>query len=103
MKAHLIIKNAAWKVSKYGVFSGLYFPVFSPNTRKCGPEDTLYLDTFHAVKVACAKNNCLIRTITLVIICLLLLVAIVLAVIFIMQNINQNKKNYYIFTTPALN
>ena len=29
-------------MSKYGVFSGPYFPVF-------GPEKTLYLDTFHAV------------------------------------------------------
>ena len=29
----------AWKVSKYGVFSGPYFPVF-------GPEKTPYLDTF---------------------------------------------------------
>ena len=32
----------AWKVSKYGVFSGPYFPVF-------GPEKTPYLDTFLAV------------------------------------------------------
>ena len=32
----------AWKVSKYKVFSGSYFPVF-------GPEKTLYLDTFHAI------------------------------------------------------
>ena len=39
----------AWKVPKHGVISGLYFPVFSPNTGKCGPEITLYLDTFHAV------------------------------------------------------
>ena len=38
----------AWKMSKYGVFSGPYFPVFSPNTGKYGPEKTLYLDTFHA-------------------------------------------------------
>ena len=37
------------KVSKYGVFSGPYFPVFSPNTGKYGPEITPYLDTFHAV------------------------------------------------------
>ena len=36
-------------VSKYGVFSGPYFPVFSPNTGKYGPEKTPYLDTFHAV------------------------------------------------------
>ena len=34
---------------KYGVFSGLYFPVFRPNIGKYGPEKTPYLDTFHAV------------------------------------------------------
>ena len=39
----------AWKVSKYGVIFGPYFPVFSPNTGKYGPEITPYLDTFHAV------------------------------------------------------
>ena len=39
----------AWKVSKYGVISSPYFPVFSPNTGKYGPEITPYLDTFHAV------------------------------------------------------
>ena len=39
----------AWKVSKHGVISGLYLPVFSPNTGKHGPEITSYLDTFHAV------------------------------------------------------
>ena len=32
------------------VFFGPYFPVFSPNTGKYGPEKTPYLDTFHAVK-----------------------------------------------------
>ena len=36
----------ASKVSKYGVFSGPYFPVF-------GPEKTPYLDTFHAVVWYC--------------------------------------------------
>ena len=36
-----------WEVSKYGVISGPYFPVFSPNTGKYGPEITLHLDTFH--------------------------------------------------------
>ena len=49
-------------MSKYGVISGPYFPVFglnterylylsiySPNTRKYGPEITTYLDTFYAV------------------------------------------------------
>ena len=54
--------STAWKVSKYGGFSGPYFaafglnteryelsPVFSPNTGKYGPEKTPYLDTFHTV------------------------------------------------------
>ena len=36
----------AWKVSKYGVISGPYFPVFGLNTGKYGPEKTPYLDTF---------------------------------------------------------
>ena len=34
--------HTAWKMSKYGVLSGPYFPVF-------GPEITPDLDTFHAV------------------------------------------------------
>ena len=37
-------------MSKYGVISGPYFPVFGLNTGKHGPEITPYLDTFHAVK-----------------------------------------------------
>ena len=41
--------NTEWKVSKYGVFSGPYVPVFRLNTEKYGPEKTPYLDTFHAV------------------------------------------------------
>ena len=41
--------NAEHCVSKYGVFSGPYFPVFSPNTGINGPEKTPYLDSFHAV------------------------------------------------------
>ena len=36
--------TTAWKVSKYEVISG-------PNTGKCEPEITPYLDTFHAVHV----------------------------------------------------
>ena len=39
----------AWKVSKYGAFSGLYFPSFSSNTEKYGPEITRYLYTFHVL------------------------------------------------------
>ena len=42
--------STAWNVSKYGVFSGSYFPVFSPNTGKYTPEKTPYLDTFHEVE-----------------------------------------------------
>ena len=36
-------------MSKYGVISGLYYPVFGLNTGKYGPEITPYLDTFQAV------------------------------------------------------
>ena len=39
----------AWKVFKYGVFSGPYFPVCSPNTGKYGSQKSLSLNTFHAV------------------------------------------------------
>ena len=39
----------AWKVSKYGVLFGPYFPLFSPDTGKYGPEKTRYFDTFHTV------------------------------------------------------
>ena len=39
----------AWKVSKCGVISSPYFPVFGLITVKYGPEITPYLDTFHAV------------------------------------------------------
>ena len=37
------------KCSNTKFFSGPYFPVFSPNTGKYGPEKTPYLDAFHAV------------------------------------------------------
>ena len=49
MLTSYIILYTAWKVSKYGDFSGPYFPVFNPNTGKYGPEKTSYLDNFHAV------------------------------------------------------
>ena len=42
--------------------SGPYFPLFSPNTGECGPEITLYLDTFHAVKYHKFFNAVLIFT-----------------------------------------
>ena len=36
-------------MSKYGVISGPYFPVFGLNTGKYGSEIAPYLNTFHAV------------------------------------------------------
>ena len=50
----IYVKTSLREVSKYGVFSGPYFPVFglnifSLNTGKYGPGKTPYLDTFHAV------------------------------------------------------
>ena len=41
----------AQKVSRYGVFSGLFSLLFTPNTGKCRPEKIRYLDTFHAVNI----------------------------------------------------
>ena len=38
-------------MSKYGVTSGPYFPVFNPNTGTHGPEKTPYFDTFHVVNI----------------------------------------------------
>ena len=38
-------------MSKYGVISGLYFPVFGMNTEIYGPEITPYVDTSHAVVI----------------------------------------------------
>ena len=46
---------AAWKGNRIFLYSDWirrdtgYLSVFSPNTGKCGPEITPYLDTFHAV------------------------------------------------------
>ena len=36
-------------MSKYGAFSGPYFPVFGLNIGKYGPENSPHLDTFQAV------------------------------------------------------
>ena len=47
----------AWKVSKYEVYSGPHFPVFSPNTGKHGPEKTPYLYTFHADVFSWSNQN----------------------------------------------
>ena len=45
----LKIPFTAWKVSKYGVISGRYFPVLGPSMGKYEPEITTYLDNFHTV------------------------------------------------------
>ena len=45
-KVLLANKVTAWKVSKHGVFSGPYFPVFGLNTGKYEQEKIPYLDTF---------------------------------------------------------
>ena len=42
-----------WKVSKYGVISGGYFPFFNPNTGKYWPEITPHLDT----STQCIEEN----------------------------------------------
>ena len=60
----------AWKVSKYGGFSGPYFPAFELNRAgygvsariqsecgKYGPEKPLYLDTFHIVFVSASFKH----------------------------------------------
>ena len=48
----------SWKVSKYEVFSGPYFPVFSPDTGKYGPEKFPYFDSFRIVfgGIYCKSN-----------------------------------------------
>ena len=47
----VLISFTAWKVSKYGVISDPYFPVFGLNTGKYGPEITPYLAAYYAVIV----------------------------------------------------
>ena len=46
----------AWNMSKHGVTSGPYFPVFRLNTGKYWPEMTPFLDTFHAVIEICCRE-----------------------------------------------
>ena len=42
-----IVKSLREMSPNTDIFSGPYFPLFSPNAGKCGPEKTSYLDTFH--------------------------------------------------------
>ena len=53
-----VSKAVPSKVSKYGAFSGPYFPVFELNTGKYEPEKTPYLDTFHALLVRLPPQKC---------------------------------------------
>ena len=46
-----------WKVSKYGVISSPYFPVFGLNTWKYGPEINPYLDIFKQCKILQSKHG----------------------------------------------
>ena len=43
-----IVNDTERKLS-HGILSSPYFPVFSPNTGKYGPEKNPYLDPFHGV------------------------------------------------------
>ena len=51
------VNNTEWKAVKHGVSSGPYFPVYSPNMGKCGPEKTPYMDTFHEVQMTIDVNK----------------------------------------------
>ena len=48
----------AWKVSKYGYFSGLFFLAFRLNTRKYIPKKAPYLDIFHVVLKTLVLSRC---------------------------------------------
>ena len=47
----------ARKMSKYGVFSGPYFPVFGLNTGTYGPENTPFLDTLYLIVISSALDD----------------------------------------------
>ena len=48
-------------MSYYEVFPGTYFPVFSPNTGKYGPEKTPHLGTFHAMNITKGLKSSLLN------------------------------------------
>ena len=58
-------RSTTWKVFKYRVFSGPYFPAIGLNTGKYRPENTPYLDSFHVV-VCFANYFTLITFITVI-------------------------------------
>ena len=69
-KKYFILEVSWWEVSKYGIFSGLYFPAFGLNKERyflsiriqseCGKirtRKTPYLDSFHALKLISNRDS----------------------------------------------
>ena len=50
------ISDTAWKVSKYEIFSGPHFPVFSPNTGKYRPERNSVFGHFSGCQIKIATG-----------------------------------------------
>ena len=77
-------------MSKYGVFSGPYFPVFGLNIEKYEPEKTPYLDTFHAVLTN--ANDQISRKSRRIIICIIIRNLLNLSFVRLFHlNVNHNK------------
>ena len=89
---YLIIKNCSWAKPLIDKVLLTYGNEIL-NTAKASLDDK---------SVTCKISNCLIHTISLVIICLLILVAVFISCFFIIQNIVQNKNIYYHFTKPTI-
>ena len=89
---YLIIKNCSWAKPLIDKVLLTYGNEIL-NTAKASLDDK---------SVTCKISNCLIHTISLVIICLLILVAVFISCFFIIQNIDQNKNIYYHFTKPTI-
>ena len=52
----------AWKVPKYGGFSGLYFPTFGLNMEKYGPEKNFIFGQFSCSDTSKVKLNPMVST-----------------------------------------
>ena len=55
---NLVIRNNAWKVSKYRVFSGPYFPAFELNTERCGVFRYVYVSEYERYVFSPHAGNC---------------------------------------------
>ena len=51
------VSHTARKEPKYGVFPAPYFPIFSPNTGKYGPEKNPYFGTFYTMSFVCLARS----------------------------------------------